>query len=202
MTPWLLLIIAALIVVSVSLYSHARQAESQTLGRQLLVADELKEAEAALRSAVEKLRQMDTVLAVREQTLAREAIVPLAVSSSRAPEPSGRAAPGDDRITGTDSAEPGHPGPEARGGGPDERGRSIQVHEDGDRDRVGTAAYGWPPQRTPMKSEDLSGRQWQARAIELTAAGWTASRIARELELPVGEVELVLALNTSRPRYH
>jgi hypothetical protein len=55
MTPWLLLIIAALIVGCVSLYFQVRQGESQSLGRQSLMTDELREAEAALLSALEKV---------------------------------------------------------------------------------------------------------------------------------------------------
>src|SRR5690348_4967463 len=70
MTPWLLLIIAALIVGCVSLYFQLRQVESQSRGQQSVIADELREAEAALLSALEKLRQMDTVLVVRERNLA------------------------------------------------------------------------------------------------------------------------------------
>jgi len=127
MTPWLLLIIAALIVGCVSLYFRLQQVESHSLGRQAVVADELREAEAALLSALEKVRQMDAVLANR---LVRSQL----------------------------------------GSGPD-------------ASRVETA-------------EPL-GLPWRGAAVELARTGMTAREIARELELPVGQVELVLALETA-----
>src|SRR5438067_1380941 len=74
MTPWLLLIIAALIVACVSLYFHLRQAESQSRGEQSIITDELREAEAALTSVLEKIQRMDRELAAREKALAEPVV--------------------------------------------------------------------------------------------------------------------------------
>src|SRR5690349_21349572 len=70
MAPWLLLLIAALTVACVSLYFHLRQVESQSRGEQSIITDELREAEAALTSALEKIQRMDRELAARERALA------------------------------------------------------------------------------------------------------------------------------------
>src|SRR5947207_455320 len=81
--PWLLLLMAALIVACVSLFFQLRQVESQSRGRELILSDELRDAEAALLSALEKVRKMDTSLAAREHELA---VRHQPASASRAPE--------------------------------------------------------------------------------------------------------------------
>src|SRR5438445_11264800 len=81
MTPWLLLIIAALIVACVSLYFYLRQVESQSRGEQSIITDELREAEAALTSALEKIHRIDRELGTREKAL----VDPM--SASTQPEP-------------------------------------------------------------------------------------------------------------------
>lgn len=139
MTPWLLLIIAVLIVVSATFYYQLRQVESESLNRQSLVADELREAEAAFLAALDKLRALADDLEARRQYLAGE----------RAELPAGR--------------PQGSP-----------RGRT---------DRPPAAAV-------PAASG------WRARAVELARVGMTPLQIARELEVRVGEVELLLAFET------
>src|SRR5436309_15048325 len=84
MTPWLLLIIAALIVACVSLYFHLRQVESQSRGEQSIITDDLREAEAALTSALEKIQRMDRELAARERALVDPGVVS-AQAGSNAP---------------------------------------------------------------------------------------------------------------------
>jgi hypothetical protein len=192
MTPWLLLIIAALIVVSVSLYSYARQVESQTLGQQLVVADELREAEAALLAALDKVRQMETALAVRERNLARDEV---STTGGRLPETdrwtcaSHRSVEEKqvERHSTTRSTEPAS-------------GSTLLLRAE----RAAGSEPAGTAQRSIVRPEchkekEASIRLWQARALELAETGITAAQIACELELPVGEVELVLALRIPPP---
>jgi hypothetical protein len=194
MTPWLLLIIAALIVVSVSLYSHARQVESHTLGRQLLVADELREAEAALHAALEKLRQMDTMLAVRERTLASDGWRPIADGQCAPSPPTALAMDRDDggRLPGAGALDPSGA---AAGGQARDGGATIRLRAEGEEgSQAGEKRVGRTARPPRVNTGEGTGRVWQARVVELARTGMVASQIARELELPVGEVELVLAL--------
>ena len=148
MVPWLLLVIAGLIVACAVMHSRLRETESATRGQQSVIADELREAEAALVSALDRLRRMDQELSARESNLSRQLWEP--------------------------------PPPQA------------------------------PPRLSPvLHPQDLPSNQasvpsehpsltvsWRARAIDLARQGLTPLQIARELELPTGEVELVLALDT------
>jgi hypothetical protein len=191
MTPWLLLIIAALIVGCVSLYFQVRQGESQSLGRQSLMTDELREAEAALLSALEKVRQMDTVLAVRERNLATREELSL-------PEGRRGAASGSRGLAAVDRGPGNGEDPAAREDPPDAASRGPQAPasdrgsgtEPPRRPARGTGAAGASSAHGP----EQAGRPWQDRAVALAGTGMTARQIARELALPVGQVELVLAL--------
>ena len=69
MAPWLLVIIAALIAVCVSLYFQVRQVQSEGRGTQSFIADELRDAEAALLMALERIQRMDRVLTIREKAI-------------------------------------------------------------------------------------------------------------------------------------
>ena len=190
MTPWLLLIIAALIVGCVSLYFQLRQVESQSLSRQSVIADELRDAEGALLSALEKLRQMDTVLAVRERNLA-----------------SGEASWSGVRLRGTSHVrslaeteqDPGdRSGPAGReepmvsvSGSP----RAPTSDGGSETERRGDPAWGRGAPRQPAAhAAKRTGPPWRDRAADLARNGMTARQIARKLELPVGEVELALTL--------
>lgn len=198
MAPWLLLIIAALIVVSVSLYSHARQVETHALGRQLLVAEELRDAEAALHAALEKLRQMDTVLAIREHTLTREGQVLIAMEGRSGPVAAdrGQAVQAEEKDA---PDAPDQPDPQRPLSPVPEPSPRIGSFEAGGRDRMPDAVICRSDGASPSARPGLSpAREWPARARELAAAGATAAQIARELEVPAGEVELVLALNARR----
>ena len=169
MTPWLLLIIAALIVACVSLYFHLKQVESQARGEQSVITDELRDAEAGLMSALEKIQRMDSALAARERLLS--AVVPIPgsrVSSEHAETPPARA---------TDD-------PDA------ERSGRVSGLMTGERD----AEIPNPVALLTTPSAPASPRGWRARAAELAREGRTPLQIARDLELPVGEVELALTL--------
>jgi hypothetical protein len=216
MGPWLLLVIAALIVACVSLYFHARQVESQARGEQSVITDELRDAEAALMSALEKLQRMDSALAAREQALTK-ALGPdvfnrvpaeRVVSSTTARDPAPVTVPPEPVRSAEGEELEREPWP----------GSSITRREE--RARVlaspGVSALplaqeeARPGARPPLfggKGEENSGqwmhapgaRQpphagWRLRAVELAQAGNTPLQIARDLELPVGEVELALAL--------
>lgn len=54
LSAWLLIIIAALIVLCFSLYFNAKRLESEALAREWLALEELREAEAALRESEER----------------------------------------------------------------------------------------------------------------------------------------------------
>jgi len=70
---WLLVIITGLTVGCVVLYCRLRQMESVDRARQSLFADELRDAEAALLSALERVEAMDRRLASRERQAAEPA---------------------------------------------------------------------------------------------------------------------------------
>lgn len=191
MTPWLLLIIAALIVGCMSLYFQLRQVESQSLGRQSVIADELGDAEAALLSALEKLRQMDTVLAVRERHLASGEGVPLPERPARAPlDCRGGIEVEGDQCQGTPAAER-QQGSVAMRVTPAPPAHDLTV-------RAGQNSGPWWPSGAAIApgadASRAASRPWPGRAAALARTGMTARQIAQELELPVGQVELALAL--------
>lgn len=135
MVPWLLLVIAGLIVACAVMHSRLRETESATRGQQSVIADELRDAEATLVSALDRLRRMDQELSERESGIAQ------------------------------------------------------RLRESGDRFHVDRAPVAAP------------GASWRREAVELWRRGMSALEIARELELPVGEVELVLALECPGTTY-
>jgi hypothetical protein len=150
MAPWLLLIIAALIVACVSFYYQIKQVESQARGEQSVIADELRDAEEALLSALDKIQRMDRVLSARERALTPPPADSASLETQNLPVPeSEREEPPAGRI--------------AR--------REV---------------------RAPAATSNC-----QTRATALAREGLAPAEIARELELPVGEVELALALSQS-----
>jgi hypothetical protein len=166
MVPWLLLVIAGMIVLCTVMHSRLRETESATRGQQSFIADELRDAEAALVSALERLRRMDQELSDRESALSQ---------CQRAPEP---VLPPPVHTRSPVQREPGL--------------SSLQRHIEG-RDLFSTASDAHSPPGRP--AESTPGLSWRSAAIERSRRGMTALQIARELDLPVGEVELVLALD-------
>ena len=181
MVPWLLLVIAGLIVACVLLHSQLRQVESTARGRQSLIADELRDAEAGLLSALERVRHMDQELGAREDRLVSLPFWPAAPPSVAlaAPNPHGA-------------------GEFAQAGRETEEISSNHV-VDGRQER---------PTILPAPSGEVNAApvvsrrtppapgEWRLRALELARSGASPREIARELELPVGEVELALALES------
>jgi hypothetical protein len=195
MTPWLLLIIAALIVACVSLYFHLRQVESQSRGEQSIITDELREAEAALTSALEKIHRIDRELGAREKTLADP--MPAAAPSEsrmRVPEP-----PVDPSLRPGAEFDPETPAARTE--------IRLDPHGSGKFDSPPVPADPGegtlPPQSERRGNTSTAGERdwsltdWRDRAAEMAQDGMTPRQIARALELPVGEVEFALALRSS-----
>jgi hypothetical protein len=135
LTPWLILIITALVLVSVTLYFQLKLAESESRNRDSIHADELREVEAVLQAALEQAPHLESRAAAHER-------------------------PAPDPLTPTASAET-DPKPKYSS-----TGRSA-----------------------------IPAALWRSRAADLARAGKSPLEIARELALPVGEVELALALS-------
>ena len=60
LSAWLLLIIAALIVLCFSLYYHAKRTESEALTREWLATEELRDTEAALRESQQRVQSLQS----------------------------------------------------------------------------------------------------------------------------------------------
>jgi hypothetical protein len=168
MVPWLLLVISGLIVTCALMYSQMRQVETTSRGRQSIIADELRDAEEALLSALERVRRMDQELAARESRLTSTS-GPLAPPTFTEPFQTGG-------LRGVTSEDPPQVRSAADGG--------ARAPKDARR-RVGDQ----PAPRPASEPAD-----WRARAVECSRRGASPRQIAQELGLPVGEVELVLAL--------
>jgi hypothetical protein len=183
--PWLLLLMAALIVACVSLFFQLRQVESQSRGRELILSDELRDAEAALLSALEKVRKMDSSLAARERDLAERHQPP---STTRSP---------DDRQSMAVRSRPA-----AIIVGPRRASGEVRLTPaPADRGQEGPLPGAVRDARRTRRVMP-SVAHWRLRAIELARTGRTPLQIARELEQPVGEVELVIALQSRRETSH
>jgi hypothetical protein len=177
--PWLLLAIAALVVVCAALYSQVKQVESVTRGRQSLIADELREAEEALLSAIERVHHLDRDLAERERRLEAAPAPPEA--SIRSGEPRAQEAPCLDR-----SVPPGR-SPQAP---------CPPLASDGGRLFTDSPSLRNPRSTVPDRSVRASGQaDWRLRARELAEEGHSSRQIARDLGVPVGKVELALSLD-------
>ncbi len=174
--PWLLLVIAALIVVCAALYFHLRQVESASLGHQSLVVDEAREAEQALLAVLGRAQRLEGEMAAREERL------------SRLPWP--------DMPPPARPPDAGRPEESTGGDRPESAGQVFRPltpdllasHRD--------PGHGPSPSDAPPRA--AMGRPvaaWRARAGALARAGMTTRQIAQELALPVAEVELALTLD-------
>jgi hypothetical protein len=191
MVPWLLLVIAGLIVLCAVMHSRMRETESATRGQQSVITDELRDAEAALVSALERLRRMDQELSERERDLSH---------SYREPPPAPvetprlRPAPATDEPTGRlTGAVPPIERPPVRQ--PSARRDAEPLSSDpcaGGGSLFSTGSSGRPSAK--RNAGPAPKTSWRTQAIQLSRRGLSALEIARELGLPVGEVELVLAL--------
>lgn len=181
-TPWLLLVIAVLLVGCVSFYHQLRQVESQSRGHQSVIADELRDAEAALLSALEKLQKIDTNLSTRERQLSDSGSVILTDRPGQpAPEP-------EDVIPGGGQGRSGSEPPPA----PSAYRPSWDEPAAASRENGPHPALSSP---LPRLLEERPG-VGDDPVLELARRGMTVRAIARELELPVGQVELALSLRS------
>lgn len=167
MVSWLLLVIAGLIVLCAVIHSRLGETESATRGQQSLIADELRDAEVALVSALERLRRMDQELSNRESGLSQRQREPESTYLSPVDPPHSAQRKLDPVLVQS---------PAAVG--------SL----------FSTAAADRPMSGRPGAS--TPGLSWRLAANERSRRGMTALQIAREMHLPVGEVELVLALDS------
>lgn len=191
MVPWLLLVIAGLIVACAVMHSRLRETESATRGQQSVIADELRDAEAALVSALERLRRMDQELAERERDLSHSYQEPVpAPRDVPRPRPTAAAEELTGRPAGTVPPIERPPVRPPSGWRDTDLSSTDPVATGGSLFSVG--ASGRPS--ASRNSSPASRTSWRAQALELSRQGLSALAIARELELPVGEVELVLAL--------
>jgi hypothetical protein len=189
MAPWLLMIIAALIAVCVALYYQARQIQSEAGGTQRFIADELRDAESGLVSALERIQRMDSVLSAREKALAaagREE--PSAAPVSSSPIVSG--------AEGVRRESLAHESVARTAASDAQSAPHVEIGADegcGDDGRPIPAT----PERVTALNQPPTGfahGESRALAVSLAVAGLAPLQIARELGVPVGEVELALAL--------
>jgi hypothetical protein len=181
LVPWLLLLIAGLVVACASMHSRLREVESASNARQSIVADELKDAEVALVAALDRLRRMDQTLAERESRLcgpARSMAAPAAYDASLSGS-AGRS----DCLEDLDVP-----------GGGERPARAPEPMRSHDPELPRTSSASADLAGTGIRSPAAMPPDWRMRAVELAGTGLSCRQIARELERPVGEVELVLAL--------
>jgi hypothetical protein len=191
MGPWLLMIIAALIALCVALYYQARQVQSEAGGAQRFIADELRDAEAALVAALDRIQRMDSVLSAREKALAaagHDALVAEPVPTS--PDRGASAAESVRLETPTRTSTASLVSSDAQRPPQVEAGADASVEDDAPP----VAATHESTTPLDLKPTEPAHGEWRSRAAGLAVAGLTPLQIARELELPVGEVELALAL--------
>jgi hypothetical protein len=187
MVPWLLLVIAGLIVACAVMHSRLRETESATRGQQSVITDELRDAEAALVSALDRLRRMDQALSARESGLSQRLWEPQSAPSPSLVPPTRELTEGPDATAGMParrSIEQPTASRESESSAQDSRvaGGGLFSTAAGGRSSVGRS------------NRTQTSVPWRARAIELAQHGLSPLEIAQELELPTGEVELVLAL--------
>jgi hypothetical protein len=193
MGPWLLMIIAALIALCVALYYQARQVQSEAGGAQRFIADELRDAEAGLVAALERIQRMDGVLSAREKAIA--------AAGRGAPVAESMPATPNERSNTAESMRLEAPMPTLAAGAVPTDPQTLPQDDASIEETVGDDGKPVPAPRESRISLDQQPTgsahgEWRSRAVGLAVAGLTPLQIARELELPVGEVELALALGS------